>query len=67
MYVGTYCSDLHKMVYLENRTYLPAESSLRQQKKGFPSKENEFQPPPLKRSFELMKKYHEAFDEASKT
>ena len=53
------------MVYIENCTYLPAESSL-QQKKIFPSNEKELQPQPAKRAFESIKKYHEAFDEASK-
>ena len=65
MYVGTHCSDLQKMLYLENRSYLPEESSLRQQKRGFPTKQKEFLLPPAKRTVESIKEYQNAFDGVS--
>ena len=62
---GTYCSDLHKMIYLENRRYLHSDSSLRKQKRGFPTQIQELQPPPAKKSFEIVKQCHYAFDETA--
>lgn len=43
-----YCSDLHKMIYLENRRYSQLDPSLRLQKKEFASQKPELQPQPLK-------------------
>lgn len=36
IYTGTYCSELNKMIYLQNRRYLPMESTVREQTKGYP-------------------------------
>ena len=62
---GTYCCDLHKMIYFENRRYLPPDSSLRKQKRGFPTQNWELQPPPAKKSFDVVKQCHYAFDETA--
>ena len=64
MHVGTYSTDLHKMVYLQNRRYLPADSELRQDKKNFPSKHPEMRDPPSKRVYESLKDVHLAYDAA---
>ena len=61
--LGTYSSDL-KMVYLQNRRYLPPTSSLRC-KHGFPSQENEHESPPAKRKFVDLTEYHNAVDMAT--
>ena len=66
MYVGTYCNELHKMVYLENRRYLPKESSLRAQSKGFPSEDKELRSPPAKRRYTDIRQYHQVVDEVSR-
>ena len=39
MYIGTYSTELHKMVYLQNRRYLLDTDKLRKDKTHFPSKE----------------------------
>ena len=65
IYVGTHCSHLQKMLYLENHSYLPEQSCLRQQKKGFPTKKKELLPPPAKRTIESVKEYHDALVGAS--
>ena len=61
---GTYNSDLHKMVYLQNRRFLPEQSLLRHQKRGFPSEEKELQLPPAKRSYDEVRKQHYATEKA---
>ena len=57
-HLGTYSHDLHKMIYLQNRRYLPLNSKLRQQK-GLPSKKAELEPPPKKRKFDEVKEQHD--------
>ena len=59
---GTYNKELTKMVYLENRRFLPSSSPLRKQSTGFPSGEQELQAAPAKRSFEETKDFHIAYD-----
>lgn len=66
LYVGTYCSELHKMVYLENRRYLPKESTLRAQSGGFPSEDKELRSPPAKRRYTDIRQYHQVVDEVSR-
>ena len=61
IFIGTYCGELHKMVYLDNRRYLPNDSTLRKEKHTFPSKNEETLPPPPKRSFRLMHDHQHAF------
>jgi hypothetical protein len=63
--LGTYSSDLKKMVYLQNRRYLPPTSSLRKRKRGFPSQEAELESPPAKRKFVDLTEYHNAVDMAT--
>ena len=62
--LGTYTSDL-KMVYLQNRRYLPPTSSLIKRKHGFPSQETEPESPPAKRKFVDLTEYHNAVDMAT--
>ena len=57
-------AELHKMIYLNNRRYLPSTSPLRQEK-GFPLQRVEMQPPPSKRNYSMMKSFHNAVDKAS--
>jgi len=64
--IGTHCTELHKMVYLSNRRYLPAESAFRQETIGFPSNKKELLPPPAKRKKKMVKNFHKAVDVASK-
>ena len=56
--LGTYSSDL-KMVYLQNRRYLPPTSSLRKRKHGFPS-QTEPESSPAKRKVVDLTEYHNA-------
>ena len=65
--VGTYCSELHKMVYLQNRRFLPMDSVLRKDTKQFPSKTCEMHAAPPIRSYETVKKCHKAYDLAPTT
>ena len=64
MYAGTYIKSLSKMVYLENRRFLPLTSSLRSDKKNFPCKSQENCPKPSPRTFAEVKSNHEAYDNA---
>ena len=63
IFTGTYCSELHKMVYLNNRRYLPSTSPLIQEK-GFYYRVK-MQPPPSKRNYSMIKGFHNAVDKAS--
>ena len=65
IFIGTYCSELHKVVYLQNRRYLPPVSSLRHEE-GFPQQSIEMNPPPTKRQYSKMKGFHDAIDKASR-
>lgn len=60
--VGTYCSDLHKMLYLENRKFLPHDCTLRTESHGFPNNSEESNPPPTKKRFCDIKKLHRAYE-----
>ena len=61
-HAGTYSSDLHKMIYLQNRQFLPADSTLRKQSDGFPTNMEDNKPPPAKKKFSELKKKHRAHD-----
>lgn len=58
---------MHKMIYLENRRYLPATSSLRQDAVNYPSKAIEKRPPPKLKSYEEMKAFHCSYENAKNT
>lgn len=60
--VGTYSSELHKMVYLQNRRFLPMDSVLRKETKQFPSKTHEVRDTPPMRAYETVKDCHKAYD-----
>ena len=62
MHIGTYNSDLKKMIYLANRQYLSPDSSLRSQAEGFPTKSEDNEPPPAKKRFGDIKNKHRAHD-----
>ena len=62
LHVGTYCSELHKMVYLQNRRFLPMDSVLRKDTKQFPSKTSEVRDAPPMRVYETVKDCHKAYD-----
>ena len=62
--IGTYNKDLQKVVYLDNRRYLPIDSSLRNETVEFPSKQEELSIAPPKRNFDSIKIYHKAVDNA---
>ena len=64
LYIGTYNSELEKIVYLDNRRYLPEDSSLRMLTEEFPSKKKELRSAPPKRNFNNMINYHKAADNA---
>ena len=61
---GNYNKQMHKMIYLENRRFLPATSSLRQDKKNFPTKAVERRPPPMTKVYKQMKGFHSSYDNA---
>lgn len=61
VFAGTRCPELNKIVYLDNRRYLPTESSLRKEKDGFPMKNEELKPPPAKRTFSAIHNHRLAF------
>ena len=65
-FLGTYVQDLHKMVYLQNRRFLPEESELRLDSDNFPDKSPELNRPPSTRSYDTLKDIHMAYD-ATKT
>jgi len=54
------------MLYLQNRRYLPSDSTLRKEWKGYIKEKPELKLPPAKRNFKKVKKSHEAVDEARK-
>lgn len=60
--IGTYCSELHKMVYLQNRRFLPTDSVLRSDTKQFPSKTCEIRDAPPTRDLQTVKDCHRAYD-----
>ena len=62
--VGTYCSELHKMVYLQNRKFLPEECALRQDEINFPTEAPETCQAPAKKVYETVKDAHKAYDAA---
>lgn len=64
--VGTYSSELHKIVYLHNRTFLPDNSELRRDVTNFPTKAEDLGSAPCKRMYENLKDIHKAYD-ASQT
>ena len=61
---GTYSKALTKMVYMENRWYLPETSALRKDETNFPSKLVETLPPPRNKSHEAIRSSHIAYDYA---
>ena len=54
------------MVYLENRRYLPKESTLRAQSGGFPSEDKKLRSPPAKKRYTDIRQYHQVVDEVSR-
>lgn len=50
---------------LQNRRYLPIESTLRKQTEGYLIKGKELRSPPAKESYKKLQKYHELADEVS--
>jgi len=60
-YIGTYPTELHKMVYLQNRRYLLDTDKLRKDKTHFPDKEESHQAPVM-RSYEGLKEAHQAYE-----
>ena len=63
-FLGTRSATLDKMLYLQNRRYLPADSALRKDNNNFPEKRTESRNPPLKRDLEKVKAYHLAYSKA---
>ena len=59
---GQRIEELHKMVYLDNRRYLPKGHKLRIDKSGFYTKEVEEQNQPLKKVYQDLRPYHTAYD-----
>lgn len=63
LYVGTYIKELHKMVYLQNRRYLPeCEKQLRCDKTSFPDKAQEVRAAPPKRDYTISSETRRCFD-----
>ena len=50
------------MIYLDNRCFLPSESSLRKDTSRFPIKAEELRPPPPTKNYSDMKAYHQAYE-----
>lgn len=55
------------MVYLQNRRYLPIDSPLRREKRGFPVQETELLEPPAKRAYSSVRDHQVAFEHALET
>ena len=64
MPAGVRNEQLHKVVYLENRRYLPTTSLLRLDVDLFPSKCQELRSPHKLRSYETVRSIHKAHDKA---
>ena len=62
LFIGTYFQDLHKMVYLKNRRFLPHDSDLRLDSENFPDKAPELSDAPSSRCYDILKDIHEAYD-----
>ena len=58
---GKYCEHLKKMVYLQNRRYLPP-SILWKDSVNFPEKCSEQRSPPTLGNYDTMKSIHEEYD-----
>ena len=63
---GDYNKELFKMVYLQNRRFLPMSSELRKQSQSFPYKHEEEREPPAHRTWAEAQQLHIAYDNASK-
>ena len=60
---GTYVPELHKMVYLQNRRFLPeGDKELRHDKTNFPVKAPEVDEAPLKRRFKTSSEVRQCVD-----
>ena len=63
---GERSEQLQKVVYLQNRRFLPETSGLRRDQHNFPHKREEHNPPPSKKNSSEMRDYHKAVDNAKK-
>lgn len=61
---GQYCKHLHKMVYSENRRFLPLDHELRKDSENFPEHSVEEQTKPTYRTFQQDALFHKAYDGA---
>ena len=64
--IGEYNKDLSKMVYLQNRRFLPEDRVLRRQTFFFPSKQQEKRKAPPKKTWAESSQFQAAFDNSSK-
>ena len=62
--IGVRNDQLHKVIYLENRRFLPDTYELCQDSVSFPSKAIEVRPPPQLRSYDTVCSIHKAYDKA---
>ena len=64
IHVGTYNKELTKMVYLQNRRFLPLTSPIREEIQNFPSHGTENRVCPGKRTYSEIRQLHEAYSQA---
>ena len=62
--LGTWSEPLHKMIYLQNRRFLPLSSHLRSDVVNFPDKSTETRSPPKYRDYKQIKAVHHAYEKA---
>ena len=62
--IGEYSHEMKKMIYMENRRFLPLSHPLRKQTDGFPSRSTEERPPPEAKNMCDMLSYHQAYENA---
>ena len=62
--LGVYNKTLSKMVYLDNRKFLPEDSPLRKDARNFPSKSKELLSAPQSRKYAELRDNHVAHDNA---
>ena len=58
-FIGVRNEELHKVIYLENRRFLPDTSELRNDSISFPSKKREMRPP--LRCYATINSVHKAY------
>lgn len=62
---GTHNPYLQKMIYIDNRHFLPRDSPLRRDVENFPEKQCDYHfPLPPKRQYSVLEVYHHAHDHA---